>query len=68
MSLDPFRRVDRKTLDDLIERLDEECELIGFCPYCGVREFACHRLDSHPEMWIGGPNAYGTAFHGWADH
>lgn len=65
---DHFSRHPPEVLAAFLDRLNEEWEQIGFCPYCGIREYACHRLDEHPEMWIGGTNVYGTAFHGWADH
>lgn len=54
---------------EAVERMFEELEILGNqCPYCGDADWLGHRIDHHPEMWIGGLNAYGTDFHDWADH
>ena len=54
---------------EAVERMLEEIEVTGGrCPYCGDPDPGGHRIDHHPELWVGGTNAYGTDFHGWADH
>lgn len=65
----PFLAPPAGYFEAVYERFEEEWETFKWmCPYCGAKDVACHRLDEHPEMWIGGSNAYGTDFHGWADH
>lgn len=65
----PFAKPPKGYLDAAYERFKEEWVAFRWmCPYCGKRNPACHMMDEHPEMWIGGSNAYGTDFHGWADH
>lgn len=60
---------ERAEMRKAFEDIEEEWEITGNrCPYCGEPDVACHRHRHHPEMWIGGSNAYGTPFHGWADH
>lgn len=65
----PFAWLSPENLAEVVELMEEECEVRGrSCPYCGEPDVLCHRLNVHPEMWIGGSRVHGTAFHGWADH